>query len=329
MSYSQLIKRAFEITRRYKVLWIFGILLALTSGGGGGGGGGWNGGGGRGNRGDSPFPGFPSEIPGLDRLGLDRIDWQAITGVIIACCCVLFILAIIAVIVNYVARTALYRSVDQIEATGAAPTWREGFRLGWSNRSFRLFLLDLIVGIPFGIIMLLLLGLGATPLLLLLVDSPAAKALGVAATIGLELIVIVALVIAGVLLGIFGQFWSREIALAGRGIGDALRMGYAAARSRLKEVAVMWLALLGIGLGFGIVFLVLLLIVLVIAAAVGGGIGLLAHTLTQSVGWAVALGLPFFLVILIVPATFIQGLWMTFESAVWTLTYREIAVAKG
>ncbi len=329
MSYSQLIKRAFEITRRYKVLWIFGILLALTSGGGGGGGGGWNGGGGRGNRGDSPFPGFPSEIPGLDRLGLDRIDWQAITGVIIACCCVLFILAIIAVIVNYVARTALYRSVDQIETAGAAPTWREGFRLGWSNRSFRLFLLDLIVGIPFGIIMLLLLGLGATPLLLLLVDSPAAKALGVAATIGLELIVIVALVIAGVLLGIFGQFWSREIALAGRGIGDALRMGYAAARSRLKEAAVMWLALLGIGLGFAVVFLIIFVIVLVIAAAVGGGIGLLAHTLTQSVGWAVALGLPFFLVILIVPATFIQGLWMTFESTAWTLTYREIAVAKG
>jgi hypothetical protein len=325
MSYSQLIKRAFEITRRYKVLWIFGILLALTSGGGGGGSG-WSNG--RGDR-NSPFGDFSSQIPGLDRLGLDRINWQALTGVIVACCCVLFILAIIAVFVNYVARVALYRGVDQIEATGAAPTWREGFRLGWSNRSFRIFLLDLIVGIPFGIIILLLLGLGATPLLLLLVDSPAAKALGVVATIGLEFIVIVALIIAGVLLGIFGQFWAREIALADRGIGDALRTGYTAARSRLKEAAVMWLALFGIGLGFAVVFLIIFVIVLVIAAAVGGGIGLLAHTLTQSVGWAVALGLPFFVVILLVPTTFIQGLWLTFESAAWTLTYREIAVAKG
>ena len=327
MSYSQLIKRAFEITRRYKVLWIFGILLALTSGGGGGGGSGLRSRGGDSR--SSPFPGFPSQIPGLDRLGLDRIDWQAIIGVIVACCCLLFILAIIAVIVNYVARAALYRSVDQIEATGAAPTWREGFRLGWSNRSFRLFLLDLIVGIPFVIVALLLLGLGATPLLLLLADSSAAKVLAVVATIGLELVMIAVLVIAGVLLTIFGQFWSREIALADRGIGEALSVGYAAVRRRLKETTVMWLALFGIGLGYGIVFLVIFVIVLMVAAVVGGGIGLLVHTVTQSVGWAVVFGLPFFLVILLVPTTFIQGLWLTFESAAWTLTYREIAVAKG
>lgn len=91
----------------------------------------------------------------------------------------------------------------------------------------------------------------------------------------------------------------------------------------------MWLLLFGIGLGFGVVFLVLLVIVLALAAAVGGGIGLLVHTLTHSVGWAVALGLPFFLLILLAPTVFVQGLWLTFESAAWTLTYREVAVAKG
>ena len=40
MNYGDLLKRAARITWRYKVLWIFGILLALTAGGGGGGGGG-------------------------------------------------------------------------------------------------------------------------------------------------------------------------------------------------------------------------------------------------------------------------------------------------
>lgn len=326
MNYSRLIGRAFEITRRYKVLWLFGALLALTSGGGGGGSG-WSAGGSGG--GDGRGLPFGGRFPDLDRIGLGRIDWGALTGVIVACCCLLILLAIVAVIVNYVARVALYRSVDQIEATGAAPTWREGFRLGWSNRSFRLFLLDLIVGIPFAIGALLLLGLAASPLLLLLVDSSAAKALGVAATIGLGLVAIVVIIIAVVLLTIFSQFWSREVALADRSIGAALSIGYAAARRRLKEVAVMWLAMFGIGLGFGIVFLALLVIVLLIAAAVGGGIGLLLHALTQSVGWAVALGLPVFAVILLAPTVFVQGLWLTFESAVWTLTYREVAVAKG
>ncbi len=322
MKHTQLIKRAYEITRRYKVLWLFGILLALTSGGGGGSS--WRAGdGGR----SSPFDGLP--IPGLDRLGLDRIDWQALAGAIVACCCLLAILAIVAVIVNYVARVALYRSVDQIEATGTAPTWQEGLRLGWSNRSFRLWLLDLIIVIPAVILVLLLLGLGATPLLLLLIDSPAARVLGIAATIGLELLMVAIILVAVVILSILGQFWSREIALADRSIGQALVVGYAAARRRLKDVGVMWLLMFGIGLVFGLVFLVLLLVVLVIAAAVGGGIGLAVHTLTQSVGWAVALGVPLFLLILIVPTVFVQGLWLVFESSVWTLTYREVAIARG
>ena len=46
--------------------------------------------------------------------------------------------AVVATIVRYVVRTALYRSVDQIEETGTAPTWRQGFRLGWSNRALRM-----------------------------------------------------------------------------------------------------------------------------------------------------------------------------------------------
>jgi len=313
MNHTRLIRRACEITWRYKVLWLFGILLALTSGGGGGG-----------NNG-ARFSSQP--IPGLDRLGW--IEWQALTGLIVACCCLLVILVIVAVIVNYVARVALYRSVDQIEATGAAPTWREGLRLGWSNRGFRLWLLDLIIAIPAVIIALLLLGIGATPLLLLLIDSPVARTLGIAATVGLELLMIAVIIVAAVILHVCGQFWSREVALADRSIGQALAVGYVTVRQRLKDVGGMWLLMFGIGLAFGLVFLVFVLFVLAVAAAVGGGIGLVVHAITQSVGWAVGLGLPFFLVILVVPTVFVQGLWLVFESSVWTLTYREVAVAKG
>ncbi len=130
-------------------------------------------------------------------------------------------------------------------------------------------------------------------------------------------------------MGIFSQFWSREIALADRGVGEALATGYALARRRLKDMAVLWLLLFAIGLGYGLVFVVVLVAVLLLAAAVGGGIGLAVHMLTQSVGWAVAAGLPLFLLILFVPTVFIQGLWLVFESAAWTLAYREITAAKG
>lgn len=322
MNHAQLIKRAYEITRRYKVLWLFGILLALTSGSRGGTG--WRGG--SGNTGGWPFPG---QIPGLDRLGLGRVDWPALTSLILAGCCILFVLTIIAIIVNYVARAALYRSVDQIEATAAVPTWREGLRLGWSRRTFRLFLLDLVIWLPFALVALLLLALGATPLLLLLSDQTAVKVFGVLAMIGAELLIVLALIVVGVVLSIFAQFWSREIALAGRGVGQALATGYALARRRLKDVAVMWLLLFAIGLGYSLVFLVILAAVVAVAAAVGGGVGLAVHTLTHSVGWAVAVGLPFFAVIVVVPSVFLQGLWEVFASAAWTLIYRELAAAKG
>ena len=151
MHYTDLIRRAWQITWRYKVLWIFGILLALTGSGGSSGGGGSSSGSGGGAV--PPMPGLPNFDPGL------VFAFSAL------CCCLLLILVIALTILRYVARTALYRGVDQIEATGAAPTWREGFRLGWSNRAFRLWLLDLVVWIPFAIAAFVLLAPGrdATP----------------------------------------------------------------------------------------------------------------------------------------------------------------------
>ena len=208
---------------------------ALTGGGGG------SGGGNAVSGGDQSALGPLPQIPGLERF--DPGVWFGIAAL---CCCLLLLWVIVAVIVQYVARTALYRSVDQVEASGAAPTWRQGFRLGWNHRTFRLWLLDLVIGIPFIIVVVLLFALAATPLLLLLIDSTAAR-------------------------------------------------------------------VLGIGL----------------AVAVGGGIGYALYAVTQSVGWAIAVGLPPFLLITIVPLTVVQGIYLVFESSAWTLTYREVAAARS
>jgi hypothetical protein len=311
MHYIDLIKRAWQITWRYKVLWVFGILLALASGGGGSGGGGSSSGG-----------GGPATLPASGPLTFNP---QFILAFSALCCCLLLILIIALTIVRYVARTALYRGVDQIEETGAAPTWREGFRLGWSNRAFRLWLLDLIVWIPFAIVVLVLLALGATPLLLLLIDNPVARGIGIAGTIGLELLIIGLLIVAGIILSALGQFWSREIAIADRNLGESITTGYRLVRARLKDVSVMWLLMAAIGLGFGLVMLPIFFFVLMLALAVGGGLGYAMFRLTDSVLWAAIVGLPPFLLIMLVPLTFISGVYLVFKSSTWTLTYREVA----
>ena len=311
MHYTDLIQRAWKITWRYKVLWIFGILLALASGGGGSGGGGSSSGGGSG-----AFPTMPS---------LQPFSTSLIFGLSVLCCCLLLILIIALTIVRYVARAALYRGVDQIEATGTGPTWREGFRLGWSNRAFRLWLLDLVVWIPFVLVALVLLALGATPLLLLIIDNPVARGIGIAGTVGLEMLIIGLLIVAGIALSALGQFWSREIAIADHSLGESITTGYRLVRARLKNVSVMWLLMAAIGLGFGLIMLPIFFFFIMLALAVGGGLGYALFRLTDSVLWAAIVGLPPFLLIMLVPLMLIQGVYLVFESSTWTLTYREVA----
>ncbi len=96
MNQTALVKRAFAITRRYRVLWLFGILVALTGGGGGSGSG----------------VNYSFQGDELQRRGitlppeLANFDPSRYIGRIIVCCSLLLILGVAALIVSYVARTA-------------------------------------------------------------------------------------------------------------------------------------------------------------------------------------------------------------------------------
>jgi hypothetical protein len=316
MNHMLIIRRAWEILRRYRVLWIFGILIALTSGGGGNGNGAsWSA---NSNRmGTEPF----RNVPWL----ADVVRPDRIAGLIALCCCLLLVVGIITAIIRYVSRAALIRSVDQIEATGVAPTWKQGFRLGWTNRTFRLFVLELIVGFVVGLAALLLLALAASPLLLLLTDTDAGRIIGIALTVMLGIVVVLLLLVVGLILSVLAEFWSREILLADRSIGEALTEGYAHVRRRLRDVGLMWLLLLGIGIGFSIVLIPIVLALVALGVGVGGGLGWLLYQATNSTLWAVAFGLPVGLLLFVIPLSIVGGLYSVFTHSVWTLTYREVS----
>ncbi|NIO69211.1 MAG: hypothetical protein GTN71_09300, partial [Anaerolineae bacterium] len=100
----KVLKRAWEITWRYRALWIFGIILALTTAGGG-----FRGGGG----GD----GIQYDFKGEDFLDLQmgEVPPTEVISTLIAIgvglACVIVILIIAATIARYVAETALIRMV--------------------------------------------------------------------------------------------------------------------------------------------------------------------------------------------------------------------------
>lgn len=316
MNYMEIIKRAARITWRYKVLWILGILLALSGGGGGGGGGsGMNFGGNGGGMAPPVFPNWNMPDPGV------------IAGFVLLCCCLLLVLLVVLTIVQYVARTGLYRAVDQIEETSAAPTWRQGLRLGWSNRAFRMFLLDLLVGITAFVGIMGLLLLAAAPLLLLLFDSEVLRVFGVVATVGLGLLAILLIIAAVVVISILQQFWRRQIALDDRTVGEALSLGTQMARRKAGDVAILWLLLAVIGIAFAIVLIPVVIGLSLLGGGIGAALGYGIHALTGSIGWAVLVGLPIFILILAVPLLLIQGIYLVFESSAWTLVYRDLRPA--
>jgi hypothetical protein len=310
MRQTDIVKRAFQLTFRYPVLWIFGILAALTSG--------------RGgnsyytlNRNSVNLP--AASVPGIGQIGPGV--WITIA---LFCCFLLLVVIAASIIIQYVSRAALYRMVDRVEETGSKPTWREGFRLGWTNRTFRLFLLELLLFVAVAIAATILVALAASPLLLLLVHNAAIRTLGVGLAVALMLFVVLLLLVVALALSLLRQFWAREIVLADRGIGAAFASGYVLVRERFKDVGLMWLLLLAIGIGWFLVMLLVVLVVVLAAVAVGAGVGFSVYGITHSVGWAIVAGFPLFLAVMIVPLTFLGGLYQVFHSSAWTLAYREV-----
>jgi len=203
--------------------------------------------------------------------------------------------------------------------------------MGWSRSAFRLFLIDLVIGLPVAAAFFLLFLLAAAPLLLWATESTAAGALGTATTIGLGLLVVLLAIVVGVILSILKPFFRRVCVLEGLGVTEAIRQGYALVRLNLKDVGGMWLITLGLRIGWAVAMIPVVLLLLLVSGGLGGVLALLAGGLTGlafegAMPWIVAglVGIPIFFLVLVAPLSFLSGLFEVFMSSTWTLTYREL-----
>ena len=319
MDHGKVLKRAWHIVWRYRALWVFGFILALTAGRG------------PNNWVQYSFRGedFSSRGIHLDRLPSNIGSIQLAIGIGLACLIVLLI--IVTAIARYVAETALIRMVDHHEETGQKRSVGQGFRMGWSRSAFRLFLIDLVIGLPVAVAFILLFLLAASPLLLWATESTAAGAMGTALAVGLGLLVVLLAIVVALILSVLKPFFRRVCVLAGLGVTEAIRQGYAMVRHDLKDVGLMWLITFGLRIGWGILMIPVVLLLLVVSGAVGGLLALLAGGLTGlafegPMPWIVAavVGIPVFIVVMVAPLAFLGGLFEVFLSSTWTLTYREL-----
>jgi hypothetical protein len=320
----KVLKRAWETTWRYRALWVFGIILALTTGGGV-------------NRGTSSFNGEDFAPGGeFPPAAIPAEVSSILIAIGVGLACVIVILIIASVVARYVAETALIRMVDDHEETGEKRSVRQGFRLGWSRTALRLFLINLLIGLPTALAFILLFALALAPLLLWTTKNTAAGVVGTVATIGLSFLVILLAIVVGVVLSPLMRFFRRVCALEELGVIESIRQGFDFVRQHLKDVGIMWLIMVGLGLGWMIVMIPVTILLVVVGAMVSGFPALLVGGLTSlffegAVPWilAAAVGIPIFILVVAVPGLFLGGLAEVFKSSVWTLTYRELRALEG
>lgn len=346
-----ILKRSWHILWNYRVLWIFGILAVLAGGGGGGGNNlQYSFGGNRGYTGNNTYN--PNFQPGPYLIQLTNWynqnikplflhpDQHVATFIWIGVGFLIFILivGVVTAFIRYVSETAIIRMVDEHEQNGTKVVFKQGWKMGWNRRAFRMWVIDLVVNLPVLVFLALLLLLG---LLVYFSVSSGANVLAVGGTvtaIGCAFLFIFILVILMVFLSLLRQFFIREAALEEAGIGESFRNGWALFKSNWKSAALMWLVMLGIGFGFGIlsiplffllipVYLILAipgLVVAVFPAAIA--FGLTALFGGGPVAWIVAaiVAAPFFFIVTFAPLTVVSAWYHIYSSSVWTLTYREI-----
>lgn len=347
INFGKILDRAWFILWNYRALWFFGLLLALTMGGGG-------------------SVNFNFQTGVQQRFDLDEsfspelrefgywLEEKVIplfqnpeehigTIIWIGLGFFLFILIIstIMVVIRYVSETAVLRMVNDHEETGIKISFSQGWRLGWSRTAFRLWVIDLIVNLPailfsfiFAMVVIFGIYLGLKS------GREGLDVFGIFGFLALFFFSILVLMIVYAFLGLLRQFFARKTVLENAAIGESFRLGWDMFKAHWKEASLMWLVILAVSivvgiLGFFAYFLLIpLYIVLLIPALIIGAVpGLIAFVVASlftsgPLTWVIGLifALPLFIVILFLPIFFLTGWYRLYTSIAWTLAYREMKV---
>ncbi|MCS7040718.1 MAG: hypothetical protein NZP34_14020 [Caldilineales bacterium] len=306
MDHIAILKHAAQTTLRHRALWVLGFLWALVSGSGGF----------SGNFGNIGTTGFGEPMTWSPEL----TPWLLTALVVFL---VLFcVLVPIAVVLSYVLWAGIGRVLDAWYTRQIPPTVGAGFREGWHRRTWRLFLLNLVVYVPVTLVFLATLLVAASPLLLLLVEEDVATVIGVVMAIGLLIPTVLVWVVVFAVLAVLAQFWWRAVVLDDQPISTALRYGWELVRGRLRDVAIMWLLMFGVNLLLSMVLFVVFGLAAGLALVVAGGPAWLLSRLTDSLVPALLWGVPVGFVVLMLPTLFVTGLYLVFQTAVWNQVYR-------
>jgi hypothetical protein len=294
MDYGKILSRAWEITWRWKVLWILGFLAALGSGSGGGGTGSYSGDGSE----------FSAPVP------------PALVGLILALLCLAVLIAIAVWVVSVIARGGLIAGVQQVEDEGST-TFGQAWRVG-ASRFWALFGIGILAAIPF----IILLVAGIIVLVLIFAGSGLAfDSSGVVGGVGIATGVLCGgafccgMIILAIVLEQIRVYAERAAVLEGLGWIEAFKRGWDVLKANIFPTIIFWLIFLVIG------FILAVIIGTVLIAAF---IPFLAILFSAEPGAWLVLPLCCGGIIAIIVGALFGAIVQTFSSATWTLAYRDM-----
>lgn len=313
------ISRAISIVWKHRVLWVLGFLAALAGGGGGGG---------------TNFN-FPTGSIGQDGRfddgGLFRnIDPNAILAGLAGLGCVLFIIAIVLWVVGLIARGGLIGAVEQIETTGGT-TFGSAWRVG-TSKFVPILGLNLLLILPLVLVGILAAVLFGGAIITIIAGASAMDdgrggaglAGGILGLLCFGGLFACVAVFVGIAISAVQTFGERAIVLENRRVFDAFGRSWEIVRANLGNIILLALLMfvisLVIGLVVGVISAALFIPVAFTAIAEAGGQGVGAGT--------VILGALAFLAVVILGAL-VSALYVAFNSATWTLAYRQFTGLGG
>jgi hypothetical protein len=355
----KILSRSWHILWAYRLLWVFGFILALTSGANNFGNqsnysvndgqrnpsseyqyrDGWD---------DLEADSFPEFVEEVSR-EISRefralqeeypVEYSMGISAAITFFVMIFLVGIVMAVLRYVAEAASIRMVDEYEESEIKVGFRQAWKYGWNRGAWRLFLVNFIVNLP-GLVLFVILGLVGWWFFSVLMGGVEWEIINsIIAGSGIAFLSILITVILMTVLYILRDFAWRMVVLEGAGVREGLRGAWGLLKRQWKNIGLMWLVVVGLKIAWAFAFIILifpLLIVSLITAMGGAVAALIPSLITAGIAsllsapdywpwiFAAIIGAPIFFVVTFSPMFLVGGWGETYKSSVWTLTYREL-----
>lgn len=285
MQIGEVLSKAWNIVWKYKVLWVFGILVGFSGG----------------NTASSlPQTEYRQQAPEQFQNYLNQFqDWQ-IAIFVIAMVLVVLLFTVLVVFLSTMGRIGLIRGASQADRGVTRLSFSELFN-GGLPYFWRVFGLNLVVGLGFALLIILL---------VLLSIPLAITVVGLICVIPLLCL----LVPGGFLVNLWIEQSNNAIVIEGKGLMDGLRRGWAVVSANLGQAILLGLVLMLITWGAG--FVIGLPFALFLAPIIAGMF--IGSDVAMSGGTAITI----ILMLVYLPVMFfLNGILQSYIHSAWTLAF--------